>query len=78
MADPARQQAAPVAIRNPQSLENLWKVWKVPGPGVDFSRELVVVQTTRGSRLRLTAARGDHGDPEVLGLASRDLRPGFR
>lgn len=80
VADFSLRNAAPEVILTEKSLENLWKVWKVPGPvpKVDFSRELVVVQTTQGSRLRLAATLEENGNLQVLGLATRDLRPGFR
>jgi predicted small integral membrane protein len=78
--DLSLRQAAPEVILTKSGLKNLWQVWKVPGPvpPVNFSRNLVVVQTTRGSRLRLAATLDGHGNLQVLGLATRDLRPGFR
>lgn len=68
------------AISTPQEFEELWKAWKLAGetPKVDFEKALVVVQTTSGSRLRVTVRLTDEGDLKVLGLATRDLRPGFR
>jgi hypothetical protein len=78
--DLSLKEVGPEVILSKQGLENLWRVWKIPGPvpEVDFFRELVVVQTTRGSRLRLTATLDESGNLEVLGLATRDLHPGFR
>ncbi|MEJ2673248.1 MAG: hypothetical protein P8168_13820 [Deltaproteobacteria bacterium] len=80
VADLSLRKAAPQVILTEKSLENLWQVWQVPGsvPEVDFSRALVVVQTTRGSKLRLAATLEENGNLQVLGLATRDLRPGFR
>jgi len=52
-----------------------------PKPTVDlsdFSKELLAVATTRGSKLNLTAKTDDKGDLKVLALSTRDLRPGFR
>jgi len=80
VADLSLQKAVPEVILTEAGLQNLWKVWKIEGsvPKVDFSRNLIAVQTTRGSRLRLSAALDEKGNLEVLGLATRDLRPGFR
>jgi hypothetical protein len=78
--DLSLREAVPEVILSKKNLENLWKAWKVPGPmpELDFSRELVAVQTTQGSKLRLAATLDENGNLEVLGLATRDLRPGFR
>ena len=37
-----------------------------------------MIQTTVGSRLNLILQLTEAGDLKVLGLATRDLRPGFR
>jgi hypothetical protein len=78
--DLALQKAAPEVIDSAPELEKLWQAWKVPGPApqVNFAQELVVVTTTRGSRLRFGATLDERGDLQVAGLATRDLRPGFR
>jgi len=63
-----------------REFEDLWLAWKLPGPHpeVVFSSDLVAVQTTQGSKLRLSAALDDRGNLTVLGLATQDLHPGFR
>jgi len=78
--DLSLQKAAPEVIVSAQELEKLWQVWKVKGPvpQVDFAKEIVVVATTRGSRLRFGATLDEQGNLQVAGLATRDLRPGFR
>src|SRR5262249_52640958 len=71
----------PEVITSAKGLEAVWKAWKVEGdvPTVDFSKDLVVGVYTVGSRLNLAGARlDDQGNLEVLGIATRDLRPGFR
>ena len=80
MADLSLRKAVPEIILTEKGLKHLWKVWKIPGqlPKVDFSRELVAVQTTQGSKLQLVATLDEKGNLRVLGLATRDLRPGFR
>lgn len=59
--------------------EKLAAEWGIKdAPKVDFSKELLVVATTRGSKLNLTAKTDDTGDLKVLAISTRDLRPGFR
>jgi hypothetical protein len=69
----------PVVIGTQQELSDLWHNWKLAGeiPQVDFREVLVVVQTTRGGRLNLQV-RHTNGALDLLALATRDLRPGFR
>ncbi len=71
---------APAVITNAKDLEKVWKAWKIADkmPEIDFTKEIVIVSTTVGSRLRLSAVLDDKGDLRILGLATRDLRPGFR
>ena len=71
---------APEYIADAKSLEKLWKKWKIEGkvPEVDFKKEIVIVSTTVGSRLNLSARLDDKGNLQVLGVATRDLVPGFR
>lgn len=78
--DPTIVNAAPEIILSEKEFEALWLAWKLPSPvpEVEFSLDLVAVQTTQGSRLRLSAVLEDNGNLMVLGLATRDLRPGFR
>jgi hypothetical protein len=73
-------KGAPECITSAKDLEKLWKDWKLPdkAPEVDFAKELVIVTTTRGSRLKLGLTVDDKGNLQVGGLATRDLRPGFR
>jgi hypothetical protein len=73
-------KAAPEFILSAKEFENIWFAWKLPGspPEVDFSTDLAAVQTTQGSKLRLSAALDDRGNLTVLGLATLDLHPGFR
>ena len=67
-------------IANEKDLEKLWTAWKISDkmPKVDFTKDLVVLATTRGSTLRLTARLDDKGNLRVGGFGTRDLRPGFR
>jgi uncharacterized lipoprotein YbaY len=79
--DTALMKEAPGSITSIKELEKLWEAWKIndPMPTVDFAKELVVVSTTQGSRLRLALVLDDgSGNLTVGGVGTRDLRPGFR
>ena len=67
-------------ITNAKDFEKLVKAWKVAEkvPEVNFNKEIVLVAKTVGSKLRLNASLDEKGDLKLLGLATRDLRPGFR
>jgi hypothetical protein len=71
---------SPKFITNAKDLEKLWKAWDIKEKvaEIDFSKEILLVETTRGSRLNLKATLDEKGDLQPLGLATRDLRPGFR
>jgi hypothetical protein len=79
VADAALAKEAPEYIADTKSLEKLWKKWGIEGkvPQVDFKKELVILSTTVGSKLSLSA-KLDKGNLQVLGLATRDIGPGFR
>ena len=80
VADAELSKDAPDFVSDAKALEKLWKKWGIEGkvPEVDFRKEIVIVATTVGSRLSLSARLNDKGDLEVLGIATRDIRPGFR
>lgn len=66
-------------IASEKAWEKLAKAWDLKEPPkVDFTKELLVVATTRGSKLTLNSKLDDKGDLKVLAIATRDLRPGFR
>jgi len=78
--DPAAKPGPTRVISDADMWRKLWKDWKIDGelPEVDFEEHLLVAETTSGSRLRLNALLSDEGDLRVIGMATRDLRPGFR
>jgi uncharacterized lipoprotein YbaY len=79
--DTALMKEAAASITSAKELEKLWETWKIsdPMPVVDFAKDLVVVSTTQGSRLRLALVLDDiSGNLVVGGVGTRDLRPGFR
>jgi hypothetical protein len=64
----------PKCITSSKGLQAIWKAWKVKG-----DKHLVVAVYSPGSRLNLSkAALDDQGDLTVVGLGTRDIRPGFR
>lgn len=71
---------SPKFVANSKDLEKLWKAWDIKEkiPEVDFAKEIILIATTRGSRLNLKATLDEKGDLQLLGIATRDLRPGFR
>jgi hypothetical protein len=71
---------APAVLADGKSLEKLWKAWQIEEkvPAVDFKKERIIITTTSGSKLRLSASIDDKGNLEALGMATRDVRPGFR
>lgn len=67
-------------VADAKALAKLWAEWKIaePLPEVDFSKDVVVFATTVGSRINLMATLDEKGDLAIGGMATRDLRPGFR
>src|SRR5262245_60777108 len=56
-------KGAPECITSAQTLEQLWKRWNLEGkaPKVDFTKDVVVLATTSGSRINLFATLDDNG-----------------
>jgi hypothetical protein len=79
VADEKLGNNPPEVITDEDDFEDLWKKWKLEGktPEVDFKKNLVVVATTRGSRISLKL-KNEAGNLRILALSTRDLRPGFR
>src|SRR5262245_42190779 len=80
VADETLMADAPVYITTAGDLERLWEKWKIAGkrPEVDFSKHIVVVQTSRGSNLSLIATLDEKGNLSINGLGTMDFLPGFR
>jgi hypothetical protein len=71
----------PECITSAKGLEAVWKAWKVNGdvPKVDFTKSMVVAVYSVGSKLKMARATlDDNGDLTVVGVGTRDIRPGFR
>jgi hypothetical protein len=79
VGDEALKKDAPEVITSQKSLEKLWKAWMIEGkvPEVDFTKEIVVIGITSGSKLNLGASLDDKGNLNVGGLATADIAPGF-
>ena len=67
-------------IVNAKDWEKLVKAWKIADkvPEVNFDKDIIVIATSVGSKLNLSAALDDKGDLKALGLGTRDIKPGFR
>ena len=67
-------------ITDEKAFKNVWQEWKLGDkiPAVDFAKELVLVDTTSGSRLNVSVRLTEEGNLKVLGIATRDFLPGFR
>src|SRR6516225_4863798 len=67
-------------IKDAKTFEKVWTSWKIGEkmPKLDFDKVIVVFQTTVGSKISAKPMLDDKGDLKFLGLATRDLRPGFR
>jgi hypothetical protein len=80
VADETLRKGAPECITTMKGLEKLWKAWKLEGsaPKVDFAKEIVIITTTVGSRVNLSASLDNKGDLSILGLGTSDFGTGFR
>lgn len=78
--DEMLQKEAPAngVIVSQKAWESLAKAWDIKdAPKVDFTKEILVVGTWRGSVFSVSALVKD-GDLTVSGRGTKDLRPGFR
>jgi len=80
VADEALMNEFQKPITSSAELRKLWTDWKIKSkrPKIDFSKQLVVVVTSRGSGLGLQARLDESGDLKANGLGTMDVRPGFR
>ncbi len=66
-------------IVSAKSWEKLAQAWGIKDPPtVDFSKEILIVATSVGSRLTVMPRLNDQGDLQVLARSTRDIRPGLR
>lgn len=80
--DRERGKDDPEFITDAKTLAKKWADWNMQGPvpdGIDLTKSLVAVVYTSGSNLQFSRATLDElGNLRVVGMATRDLRPGFR
>jgi hypothetical protein len=77
-AELAKKAPAQHVVVSEKGWEALAKAWNLKDPPkVDFTKEILVVATTVGSRLNLNPMVKD-GDLKTIAISTRDLRPGFR
>ncbi|MCI0705004.1 MAG: hypothetical protein L0241_28425 [Planctomycetia bacterium] len=80
IADEKLQKLMPAngVIVSQKGWEKLAKVWGIKEvPKVDFTKEILIVGTWKGSSFDINAGIKD-GDLTVSGFGTKDLRPGFR
>lgn len=78
--DESLQSAAPAngVIVSQKSWEKLAQAWGIKNaPKVDFTQEILIVGTWKGSTFDITPMIKD-GDLTVSGFGTKDLREGFR
>jgi hypothetical protein len=78
--DESLQKEAPAnfVISSQKAWDALAKAWSIKdAPKVDFTKELLIVGTWKGSSFGLRSMLQD-GDLTVAGFGTKDLRPGFR
>ena len=81
VADEKLRAAAPEngVVATQKDWEALAKAWGIEkAPKVDFTKELLIVGTWRGSQFKLTPKVSDAGDLTILASGTKDLRPGCR
>ena len=81
VADEKLKDAAPEngVVATEKDWEKLAQAWGIEKPAkVDFTKELLVVGTWRGSQFKLVPKISDAGDLTTLSAGTKDLRPGFR
>lgn len=81
IADEKLKEAAPAngVVATQKEWDALAKAWGIEkAPKVDFTKELLIVGTWRGSQFRIVPKVSEAGDLTILASGTKDLRPGFR
>ena len=81
VADEKLKESAPAngVVATQKDWEKLAKAWGIENaPKVDFTKEMLIVGTHRGSQFKLTPKVDDKGNLTLLSAGTKDLRPGFR
>jgi phosphate transport system substrate-binding protein len=74
------EKIVPQFLTTQEGFGILWKAWALKGnlPEVDFTESIIVISTTRGSRLNVSYSLDEKDNLQVNAISTRDLRPGFR
>jgi hypothetical protein len=67
-------------ITDAKTFEKVWTAWRIgeKTPKLDFDKVIVVFTTTAGGKVSAKPMLDDKGDLKFIGLATKDLKPGFR
>lgn len=78
--DESKEKDIPKIITNAEKFAEAWKAFGQTDevPVIDFKKSFVVVLTGRGSRINPRVMKTPEGEVKVLGIETRDFRPGFR
>jgi hypothetical protein len=69
VAEEALQKDAPKFVTDAKALETLWKLRNIEDklPKIDFTKEIVVLGTTKGTRIRMWAKLDDRATSRCSG-----------
>jgi hypothetical protein len=78
--DEAAAKTMPKVATDKAKLAEIWKACERTDavPEIDFSKSVVVVSTSVGSRINVGGGRLKNGELTVLGMGTMDILPGFR
>jgi hypothetical protein len=64
-------------VAGPKAWAKLWKDWKIEGklPKIDWKNEIVLIATSGGSGMGLSASLDDKGDLKGIAFGTADIRP---
>ena len=80
VAEASLATGAPAFITDAETFGKLWAHWQIADkqPEIDFRTRFVAVSTTVGSHITPNFLLDNAGNLESLGMATMDIRPGFR
>lgn len=78
--DESKAETVLKVITTADQLAEAWKSCERTDavPTIDFAKHVGIILTTRGSRIIPRAKLSEDGNLQVLGMETRDIRPGFR
>ncbi len=81
LEDEALQKEMPAngVVVSQKVWDKLTKAWGITdAPKVDFTKEILVMGTWKGSSFSITPTVDSEGDLKITSFGTKDLRPGFR